>query len=347
MKKRVVACVLGFVVFVAIAFVQGGSAQTTLTINSFGGAYEEAHRKLVIEPFEKMYNVKVRVVTAYSADALAQLRAQKDKQQFDVIHFSGDQEVIAAREGLVAPIPAAKLTHYKDMYPFAVSGLDKGWGPVISLTVLGMVYNTEKAKPAPKAWKDIFRPEFKDRLMLTDVSNTYGLLGLLMINKIQGGSLDDIQPGLAAVKKLLNSGAMLVSKSPEIQQNFAQGNAWIAPYAQDYAYTLRKANLPVDFVLADEGAPAVYITASLVAGRPTTDLALKFIDFSLRPEAQVGWASALRYSPTNRMTKLPADLAKEVFYGEEAVKKLIKFDGMKINTDRPKWTEAWNQTVAK
>jgi len=347
MRKKSMVCVIGFFALMSIGWAQVGSAQTTLVINSFGGAYEEAHRKLVIEPFEKMYNVQVRVVTAYSADTLAQLRAQKDKPQFDVVHFSGDQEVIAVKEGLLVPIPTTKLTHYKDMYPLAVSGLDKGWGPVISLTVLGMLYNTEKVKPAPKGWKDVFRPEFKDRLMLTDISNTYGLLGLLMINKIQGGSIDNIQPGLNAAKKLLDGGAILVSKSPEIQQNFAQGNAWIAPYAQDYAYTLQKAKLPVEFMLPDEGAPAVYITASVVAGRPNTDLAIKFVDFSIRPEAQVGWARELRYSPTNRMTKLPPDLAKEVSYGEEAVKKLIKFDGMKINENRPKWTHAWNQTIAK
>jgi putative spermidine/putrescine transport system substrate-binding protein len=50
----------------------------TLTINSFGGAYEEAHKKCIITPFEQETGAKVQIVTAYSADAFAQLRAQKD-----------------------------------------------------------------------------------------------------------------------------------------------------------------------------------------------------------------------------------------------------------------------------
>ena len=67
----------------------------TLTINSFGGAYEEAHRKCVITPFEKETGATVKIVTAYSADAFAQLRAQKTAPQYDVIHFSGGQEIVA------------------------------------------------------------------------------------------------------------------------------------------------------------------------------------------------------------------------------------------------------------
>ena len=48
--------------------------ETTLVVNSWGGAYEKLHKQLVFEPFEKANNVKIKVVTVYSADTLAQLR---------------------------------------------------------------------------------------------------------------------------------------------------------------------------------------------------------------------------------------------------------------------------------
>ena len=138
-----------------------------------------------------------------------------------------------------------------------------------------------------------------------------------------------------------------MSTSPQIQQNFAQGNAWIAAYAQDYAYTLTKAGLPVKFILPDEGAALAPITVNLVKGRPNRDLALKFIDFSIRAEASRGWAMGLRYAPTNKEVKLPADVASQVAYGEAAVKKLVSFDWLKVGELRPKWNEAWKRTIAK
>jgi putative spermidine/putrescine transport system substrate-binding protein len=103
--------------------------EKTITINSFGGSYEQAHRKCVIDPFEKETGAKVNIVTAYSADAFAQLRAQKAAPQYDVIHFSGGQEVVAAKEGLVSAIEAAKVPNLTDIYDFAKANVAKGEGP--------------------------------------------------------------------------------------------------------------------------------------------------------------------------------------------------------------------------
>ncbi|HEY0919754.1 ABC transporter substrate-binding protein [Devosia sp.] len=319
----------------------------TLTINSFGGAYEEAHRACVITPFEKATGATVNVVTAYSADAFAQLRAQKDAPQFDVIHFSGGQEIVGAAEGLLAPIDAAALGNAADLYDFAKANLAKGEGPAYSIAAIGLVYNTEALPTAPSKWTDLLNPAYAEHLVLTDISNGYGMLGFLMLNQVQGGDLTNIQPGLDAVKQLLNAGAVVVATSPEIQQEFAQNDAWIAPYASDYAYTLRKAGLPSGFAQGAEGTPASFITANLVAGRPNTELALKFIDLEISPEAQACFAEALRYTPTNAKTELSDEVAADVAYGEAAVAGLLRFDPTVIEANRAAWVEAWNKTIAR
>lgn len=319
----------------------------TLTINSFGGAYEEAHRKCVIAPFEQETGAKVQIVTAYSADAFAQLRAQKDAPQFDVIHFSGGQEIVGAAEGLLAPIDAAKLSNAGDLYDFAKANLAKGEGPAYSIAAIGLVYSSEKTPKAPTSWKDLLDPAIGEHLVLTDISNGYGMLGFLMLNQVQGGDLNNIQPGLDAVKQLIDGGAIIVSKSPEIQQEFAQNDAWVAPYASDYAYTLRAAGLPAKFVQGAEGTPASYITANLVANRPNTELALKFIDVSISAPAQACFAEALRYTPTNSKVELSPEVAADVAYGAESVKGLIRFDPATIEANRAAWVEAWKKTIAQ
>ena len=322
-------------------------AQKVLVINSFGGSYEKTHRELVITPFEKKYSTKVKVITAYSSDTLAQLKAQKNNPQFDVVHFSGGLETAAAGEGLLSPIKPYELANYGQMYPFSVAGIGKGVGPMYKTAVIGILYNTEKAKPAPTSWKDLANPAYANHVLITDAaSNTYGMLGMLMMNKVNGGTLDNINPALNFVKSILDR-STIVSKSPEIQQNFAQGNAWIAAYAQDYASTLIKAGLPIKFLLPTEGGVVAPITVNLVAGRPNRDLALKFIDFSIRAEASQGWAEAMRYSPTNKTVKLSPDVAAQVVYGEAAAKKLVSFDANKIGKNRAGWNESWKRAIAK
>lgn len=318
-----------------------------ITINSFGGAYEEAHRTCVIDPFEKETGAKVNIVTAYSADAFAQLRAQKDAPQFDVIHFSGGQEIVGAQEGLLSPIKSGELSNAGDLYDFAKKNMEKGEGPAYSIAVIGLLYNSEDAPKAPSKWTDLLDPAYNDHVVLTDISNGYGMLGFLMLNQAQGGSLDNIQPGLDAVKKLLDQGAIVVSTSPEIQQEFAQNEAWLAAYASDYAYTLTKAGLPAKFVQGEEGTPASFITANLVAGRPNRDLALKFIDIEISAEAETCMAKELRYSPTNSKVELPEEITATMAYGPEGVKGLIRFDPTVIEANRSSWVDQWNRTIAR
>ena len=305
----------------------------TLTINSFGGAYEDAHETCVINPFIEATGAEVSIVTAYSADAFAQLRAQKDAPQFDVIHFSGGQEIVGAKEGLLAPVEPAKLENIGQLYDIAKPNLAAGEGPAYSIAPVGILANSE-AGAAPASWAAMMKDADAGHMVLTDISNGYGMLGFLMMNQVAGGSMDDIQPGLDAVADLLERGAVIVSTSPEIQQEFAQNEAWIAPYAADYAYTLQQAGLPIS-------------TASLVAGRENTDLAYKFLDIEISKPAQECMAEALRYTPTNREAELPADVASTMVVGEDAVAKLIRFDPAVIEEKRTQWVDAWNSTIAK
>lgn len=350
-KLRLAGVAVAATMLAAVAACGGGAADQTsgtteLVINSFGGDYEKVHREAVIAPFEKEFGVKVRVVNAYSADMLAQLKAQKNNPQFDVVHFSGGQEVVAAREGLIAKIAASDLSNAADLQPVATQGLENGTGPVIQVTPIGIIYRPDKVSPAPTSWKDVLNAKYAKHVAYTDLSNTYGLLGLLSINQALGGSLDNVTPGLDALGTPAKKGdAVVVKTSPEVQQAFAQRDIWLAPYAQDYAETLRKAGVNVQFVLPSEGAAASFITANVVANRPNSDLAKKFVDYELRPDVQAKWAEALRYSPTNTKTQLPANIAAEIVHGDQ-FDKLVVFDSAKIDANRQRWTNEWNQRIA-
>jgi putative spermidine/putrescine transport system substrate-binding protein len=325
--------------------ISSARAQETLVVNSWGGAYEKLHKQLVFEPFEKANNVKIKVVTVYSADTLAQLRAQKAAPQYDVVHFSGGQEVAAAREGLISPIKPGELPNAADLYPFATEGMTRGEGPVHLVTAIGLLYNEKKVSSPPKAWKDLWKNEYGDHLVLTDLSNSYGLLGFLMMNKVWGGTLEDTKPGLEKVGQLLNR-SVIITSSPEVQQNFAQNDAWVAPFSQDYAHVIRQAGQPVKFVMAEDGTPAVYFTANLVAGRPNQELAKKLIDFELSADVQAAFAKEMRYSPTNKKTKLDDAVAAEVVFGD-AVKSLVRFDPAQVDSSRTSLLENWKKLIAR
>lgn len=333
----------------ALALSGAAAAQEELVVSSFGGEWTDTHRKLVIEPFEKETGATVRLVTGYSADIMAQLQAQQANPQMDVVHFSGGQEALAAAEGLLAPIEPEELSNHADMYPIAVQNIARGQGPAFSVAAIGLLYNHDQIAEAPTSFLDLTDVDYENRIVLADISNSYGLLSLLMLNEAKGGTLDDIQPGLEVVSDLLDSGAEVVKGSAEIRQLFAQEDVLIGPYANDHAYRLREAGAPITFVTPEEGAAASFLTVNLVAGRPpeTRDLALKFIDYTLHPEVAAGWAEDARYSPMNMKTELPPEVAEDVVYGEEEIGKLVAFDALEIGRKKPQWVDAWNKMLAQ
>lgn len=318
-----------------------------LVVTSFGGDWEAALIKGVVEPFEAETGAEVTLVTAYSADALAQLTAQAGNPQFDVVHFSGGQEVVAAKDGLILPIEPAALSSYEDLQPLAVEGMEDGYGPVIQVTPVGLVYNSEKIADAPTSWTDVLDSAYAGHVALTDFSNTYGVLSMLRVNDALGGTIDDVTEGITALGDLAASGdAIVVASSADLQTAFAQRDIWLAPYAQDYAETLRQAGLPVEFVIPDEGITASFITANVVAGRENAELAELFIDFSLRPEAQQVFAEMMRYAPVNTAVELSDDVAAAVL-GADEFDAIVRYDSQVIAAQRQAWTDDWNARISQ
>lgn len=319
----------------------------TLTINSFGGDYEETHQQAVIEPFEEEYGVTVEVQTAYSADAMAQLTAQADNPVYDVVHFSGGQETAAANDDMLEPVSEDDLEHAADLHPVALEGLERGEGPVMSIAPMGIIFRTDVDAEAPTSWADVTDDQYAEHVALTDFSNAYGMLTFLAINEALGGSLDDIQPGLDELGAMVeDDDAIVVETSPDIQQGFAQRDIWLAPYAQDYAQTLIDAGIPVEFIMPEEGSPGSFITANVVAGTGNEELAKAFVDYQLRPEVQQAWAEALRYSPTNTTVELEGEVAETVAFGDD-IDELVRYDAEKIEESSDDWADQWNERITQ
>ncbi len=316
-----------------------------LVVTTFGGDWEKAFVEAVVDPFTEETGAKVELVTLYSADALAQLTAQKASPQLDVVHFSGGQEFTAATDGLIEKIEPADLKNFDDLADVATAGLEHGEGPAIQLAPIGLVYNTESGADRPDSWLDVFDPQYAGHLALTDLSNTYGLLSMLRIADVEGGGVDDATPTIDKLGALVSKGdAIVVPTSPDLQSAFAQRDTWLAPYSMDYAGTLKDAGLPVEFITPKEGAGASLITANVVSGRDTTELAKLFVDFELTPKAQQVFAEKMRYSPVNTKAEISGDLAKEVLTGDE-LDSLVTYAPGTLAPKRQDWVNTWNNVI--
>jgi len=84
------------------------SDQPTLTVVSWGGAYEAAQRQALFEPFTKLTGIKIRVAT-YDG-GLNAVRARAKEHDWDVVDMLEGQAIAACEEGMLSTLNAKAVT---------------------------------------------------------------------------------------------------------------------------------------------------------------------------------------------------------------------------------------------
>jgi len=136
------------------------NAQDSLTVISWGGAFSEAQKKHMLEPFERDSGVRVMFDTYTGGIAEIKAQVQSGKTQWDVIDVDSFTLERACSEGLLEPLDHSQLpagadgTNYQDDFlPNTLS--ECGIATWLYSLVIGYNKNTIGAVP-PSSIADIF-----------------------------------------------------------------------------------------------------------------------------------------------------------------------------------------------
>lgn len=316
-------------------------------VAAWGNPYEATWRKSLVPEFEKRYGVKVVWAQGFSTQTLAKLRAQKDSPQVDLAMMDDGPHFQAVALGLVERVDRAKLSNAKDLHDIAFE--PDGYGIAFGLDAIGLHYNTkafaENKWAPPTSWLDLYRPEFKGKVSVHNIANIGGLFLLLMMNRIAGGSDANVDAGFAKLRELVPQ-VVTFDKFGETPTLIQQGLAVIGTWGPTRVYNLAATGVPVEFVYPKEGAGGYKEVATIIKGRPNSDLAHKFIDMMLSKEEQEHNAKELGMGPVNRRATLDPDTARKVVT-VDMINKLVIPNWPVVNANRPAWTERWNKEIER
>jgi putative spermidine/putrescine transport system substrate-binding protein len=318
----------------------------TLVLAAYGGSYEQKMKEVLIPKFEKEHGVKVKYITGSSVDTLSKLQAQKDNPQIDVAFLDDGPQAQAKSFGLLAPLDEEVVTNLANIYDIAKDKDNIGVGFGIIST--GLVYNKEffekNGWDPITSWNDLADPKYKGKLVLPSIANTYGVHMLLMTAIANGGSEENIEPGFEKMKEIAQN-AVTFDKTADVSNYFLQGQTVASAWGSSRVYTLQDTGFPVEYVVPEEGVPALMPTVSVIKDAPNAEIAQEFVNFILDEEAQTLFANALFDGPVNKNVKLEGDITTKVPYGEEQIAKLIKVDWAVVNAKRAEWTERANKEI--
>jgi putative spermidine/putrescine transport system substrate-binding protein len=331
-----------------ICLVTAGLALTAaadeLVVATFGGTFVENSKKCHAAAFEKATGASVKYVLGSSVQTAAKLRAAGARAELDVAYMDSQIVKQMKAEGLLQALEPAKIEHWGDLYD-ASRDKDGYW---VSLMFAGTIitYNTNLVKTPPASWADLWKPEWKGKLAIPDISGTSGQQFLMAAARLNGGSIENIDPGFEAIKKLKPNVQMMYTQPDQIIPLFERGDIALAVWYTDRTGAAAAKGVPVAAAYPKEGAIGIVPTVAVPKASQKRELAQKYIAVLLSPEGQLCFAQTQFAGPTNKKVQLPADLAKLVPFGD-LVQRMYFPDTDFVARKFPEWSERWGREIAR
>ncbi len=331
----VMACILTF---------SGAAKAEEIVLGAFGGSFADNVKTCYTEPFEAETGATVITKLANSAQHAAAIRATAGQSDMDVVFADDAFAVQMANEDLLVPLDRTKMINSADVIDGAWGANDSYVAAMLGATTI--IYNKETVKEPPTSWNDLFDPKYEGRIVIGDISGTTGWQFLAALNQMEGGTLDEIQPGINKIKPLAKSSMLLYTQADQVVSLFERGEIDIAVWYPDRAGIAAKNGLPLAAAYPKEGAVGIRPTISIPKGSKHEGLALKFIDTVLKAENQKCFSELQFIGSVNKKVELSEALAT-IVPGGEALEKLIFLDPNEMSKRLPDWTRRWQREVLR
>ncbi|MDX3754882.1 ABC transporter substrate-binding protein [Streptomyces mirabilis] len=176
------------------------------TLHAIALPRDWANYGALIDGFKKKYGIKIEVENpdGSSQDEINAVTSRKGQDRApDVLDLGSSFALSAAQQGLLAPYKVTAFADIPEGQKDAQGRWFNDYGGYISIGC-----DAKKVKECPKTFKDLLKPEYKGQVALngnpTKSGSAFG--GVYAASLANGGSFDDIQPGLDFFAKLKKNG---------------------------------------------------------------------------------------------------------------------------------------------
>jgi putative spermidine/putrescine transport system substrate-binding protein len=286
----------------AISVPKQATAEDTLTVVSWGGAYQESQRKAFMEPYAKATGVKI-TEGEYNGE-IAKIRAMVESKAvtWDVIDVDTQTALAACAEGTLETIDWGKLG--LDRSKFIGGDLQDCAVPNILYSTV-IAYDTTKLKPAPTKIADLFDLKTFPGKRALQKSPFINLEWALIAD---GVPMADVYKVLAtpegvdrAFKKLdtIKKDVVWWESGAQPPQLLADGQVAIASDWNGRFFNAIKTDKKPFKIVWDAQAPD-WDWWAIPKGGPKIDAAYKFIAWSSQPAPMAEQTKYISYGPSNK-----------------------------------------------
>jgi len=292
---------------------------------------------IVIPKFEKLYNVKVSMISGGDAgQVLNRAILEKNRPRADII-LGIDNNLLAKAigAGILVPYRSKNLSRVPEELIFDktyhLTPFDHGF--------FAIVYDSEKLKDPPKNFEELTSPKYRNMLILEDPrTSSPGFGFLLWTIAVYGENFTDywkrLRPNILTITEGWDTAYGL----------FTSGEApMVLSYTTSPAYHVQYENTTrYRAIIFEEGNYLQIEGMGILKGAKHIELAKNFLDFILTEDFQKEIPLTNWMFPVIRGIELPAS-----FKYAPKPDKILSLDSKDIENNQRRWISEWLRIVSE
>jgi putative spermidine/putrescine transport system substrate-binding protein len=310
-RRRSVVKLLGAATGAAMAgqLIKSANAAEALYVNTWGGPWERAAKKHLIDPFVQDTGIPIRTVSPVSYAKLA-AQVRTGVYEFDVTTLGAAELVRANEAGLIEPVSESMIKRAKLATGQA---FQNGIASHAFATVIA--YRKDKYPAGgPQDWSQFWDTKaFPGSRSMQRYAARVTPLALLA----DGKPLDQLYPldldrAFKSFDRLKDDIRVWWSQGQQSQQLLRDGEVNAIAIWHGRVLELQRQNLPVELVWNQAQIDRAYWVVA--KGTPRAEAAWKFIESAVRPDRMANFCMQADYGPLNpaAFEFIPEAKAKEM-----------------------------------
>lgn len=317
-----------------------------LTVGAFGGIWEKSLRECVVAPFEAATGKSVEIVLGAPVQWMNQISASPDNPPLDIIYMPSDNAYEVVQRGLAAQMTLETVPNLADVTPY-FRDLADGYGVAHNYGAMGVVYNKETVTEPPQDWDAFVKGTIEGKWIAAMPSINYPgstSVNIWNFSQLNGGGVDDIEPGLKIIKEMQDSGNLEFWADPnQVLNGLSSGEYDLAMYWDGRAWAFIDDGNQEKFSYVNPKPGSVAAMTWIQVVKNSDPLAFQFANSALSKEAQSCFGSKIRYGVGNGTAEFDPAVAHQITRFNEL--SLPPF--AEIAKVQPAWIEQWNKTIGR
>jgi spermidine/putrescine transport system substrate-binding protein len=300
-------------------------------------------------------------------DITAKFTTGGGKGNYNLSTYEAGWGPLYIKLGIPSELDPSRVPNFEKVYPVFRTGAASKWfnvdgkryGFPFTWGLQGINYESSKIRP-PASYKDLLKPEFKNKFGVTDDSVTIVVIGARVLGFFRTDSLytpDQLNQIMDFWREMKANARLIVPSYGNLADQLVAGEivAGTPGWAAVNSFAADKGNDAVKHAIPEEGAANFCDSYMIPAGSQETDSAYAFINQALSPEAQAQEAAFLVQAAVvpeavdlmDPATKAlyPYDRIDEILT-DQAPLRAIPAEAPGEFTTYQDWSKAWEQVKA-